>query len=80
MRQPMRPNAFDLPQAQVVFPRTSPWAIASTATPLYDYPTTLAADTATTIVNCGHAPDALPNCANYCDPQSRIRFIECPQP
>lgn len=32
-----------------------------------------------TVVNCG-ATAALRWCANYCDPQSNIRYIECATP
>ncbi len=61
MRQPMKPYAFDLPQAQYRFTPASPWNTGYQSS----------------IVNCGRAGTYLPSCANYCDPQSRIRYVEC---
>jgi len=64
LRQPIKPYAFDLPQAQVAFDPASPWKSSDPST----------------IVNCGRPPASLPSCANYCDPRSRIRYVECGQP
>jgi len=61
MREPQKPYAFDLPQAQLRQPITSPWT----------------ANYQATIFNCGRPPYYLPSCSNYCDPQSRIRYVEC---
>jgi hypothetical protein len=61
MRQPQKPYAFDLPQAQAGFSPSSPWSAS--------YPST--------IFNCGRAGTYLPSCANYCDPTSRIRYVAC---
>jgi hypothetical protein len=64
MRQPQKPFAFDLPQAQGNFSHISPWSKV--------YPST--------IFNCGTSGMFLPSCANYCDPQSRVRYVECTAP
>jgi hypothetical protein len=61
MRQPLKPYAFDLPQAQYNFSPSSPWSSARPST----------------IFNCGRAGTHLPSCANYCDPHSNIRYVEC---